>query len=219
LLACWLALVACSCESPAQASGGAGPPAPRKRFAPTAFSVEVHGTGGRPVILIPGLGCPASVWRDTVAHLHGLGYQTHALTLAGFAGKPRIDRPLLRTTVEELGRYIRDRHLVSPVIIGHSLGGTLAYWLAARQPQLVGAMVVVDAGAPAASEDAIAARARDTWRDASDAQFERQIKELFGHMSVNPTSSRRCSPRSSGPIAARSATRSTSCRAPRWATS
>jgi pimeloyl-ACP methyl ester carboxylesterase len=188
LLACWLALVACGCESPAQASGGAGPPTRRKSFAPTAFSVEVHGTSGRPVILIPGLGCPASVWRDTVAHLHGLGYQTHTLTLAGFAGKPRIDRPLLRTTVEELGRYIRDRHLVSPVIIGHSLGGTLAYWLAARQPELIGAMVIVDAGAPAApaSEDATAARARDTWRDASDAQFERQIKELFGHMSVKP---------------------------------
>jgi pimeloyl-ACP methyl ester carboxylesterase len=92
------------------------------------------------VILIPGLGCPASVWRDTVAHLHGLGYQTHALTLAGFAGKPRIDRPLARTTVEELAQYIRDRHLVAPVVIGHSLGGTLAYWLAAREPGLVGAV-------------------------------------------------------------------------------
>ncbi len=151
---------------------------------PTAFSVEVHGSG-RPVILIPGLGCPASVWRDTVAHLRGLGYQTHALTLAGFAGKPRIDRPLARTTVEELARYIRDRHLVSPVIIGHSLGGTLAYWLAAREPALVGAIVIVDAGAPAPG-DATAAQVRDAWRDASDAQFARQIKELFGHMSVKP---------------------------------
>ncbi|HEX8109369.1 MAG TPA: alpha/beta hydrolase [Kofleriaceae bacterium] len=46
--------------------------------------------------------------------------------------------------------------------------------------------VIVDAGAPVppASEDATAARVRDAWRDASDAQFARQIKELFGHMSV-----------------------------------
>jgi pimeloyl-ACP methyl ester carboxylesterase len=180
-------LIACGCESPARASDQAsGPPAgPHRHFTPTAFSVEVRGDRGRPVILIPGLGCPASVWRDTVAHLHGLGYQTHALTLAGFAGKPRIDRPLARTTVEELGRYIRDRHLVSPVVIGHSLGGTLAYWLAAREPALVGAMVIVDAGI-FASDDATAAQVRDSWREASDEQFARQIKEMFSHMSVKP---------------------------------
>jgi N-formylmaleamate deformylase len=151
--------------------------------------VEVRGTSGRPVILIPGLGCPASVWRDTVAHLRGLGYQTHAITLAGFAGTPRIDRPVLKATVQELARYIRNHHLVSPVIIGHSLGGTLAYWLAAREPELIGAMVIVDAGAPgstAASASEAAAQARDAWRDASDAQFEHQMKELFGHMSVKP---------------------------------
>lgn len=180
-------LIVCGCESPARASGATAGAvsASRRAFTPTAFSVEVRGRGGRPVILIPGLGCPASVWRDTVAHLHRLGYQTHALTLAGFAGKPRIDRPLARTTVEELGRYIRDRHLVSPVVIGHSLGGTLAYWLAAREPGLVGAMVIVDAGPPAA-EAAPATQIRDAWREASDAQFERQIKEMFGHMSVKP---------------------------------
>lgn len=185
-LACLLALIAAGCESPAHASDAAGASAAAGgHFAPTAFSVEVRGDRGRPVILIPGLGCPASVWRDTVVHLRGLGYQTHAIALAGFAGKPRIDRPLARTTVEELARYIHDRQLVSPVIIGHSLGGTLAYWLAAREPALVGAMVIVDAGAPG-SEEPAAAQARDAWREASDEQFARQIKETFGHMSVKP---------------------------------
>lgn len=74
---------------------------------------------------------------------------------------------------------------MSPVIIGHSLGGTLAYWLAAREPGLVGAMVIIEPGAPV-SESATAAQARDYWREASDAQFARQIKEMFGHMSVKP---------------------------------
>jgi pimeloyl-ACP methyl ester carboxylesterase len=167
------------------AVAGTVAPAAAQRFEPTAFSVEVLGDSGRPVILIPGLGCPASVWRDTVAHLHRRGYQTHALTLAGFAGKPRIDRPLARTTVEELARYIRDRHLVAPVIIGHSLGGTLAYWLAAREPGLVGAVVIVDAGA-STSDAAAAAQARDTWRAASDAQFSGLIRDMFRSMSAKP---------------------------------
>lgn len=171
----------------AVAASGAPASAARRAtrgFVPTAFSVEVHGRG-RPVILIPGLGCSSSVWRDTVHHLHG--YQTHALTLAGFAGTPRIDGPLIKTTVDELVHYIRAHHLAHPVIIGHSLGGFVAYALAAREPGLVGPVVVVDAGAAGGTIDEDAARAaRAFWRDASDAQFARQIKEQFGQMSNRP---------------------------------
>ena len=154
------------------------------RFEPTAFAVAVHGRG-RPVILIPGLGCPSSVWTETVKHLRG--YQTHELTLAGFAGQPRIEGPLMRTAVDELAHYIRDRGLVAPVIIGHSLGGFVAYWLAAREPGLIGPTIVVDAGAAAAADDRdTAEQARRIWRDASDAQFERQVAASFGQMSVRP---------------------------------
>jgi pimeloyl-ACP methyl ester carboxylesterase len=156
-------------------------------FQPTAFSVEVRGHG-RPIILIPGLGCPSSVWDGMVAHLHG--YETHQLSLAGFAGRPRIDAPLSKTTVDELARYIRDRHLQSPVIVGHSLGGSIAYALAAREPMLVGPTIVVDAGAPAATADAdtraAAAQIRDMWSEASDERFAQQVKDIFGQMSVKP---------------------------------
>jgi pimeloyl-ACP methyl ester carboxylesterase len=151
------------------------------RFEPTAFSVEVHGHGP-PVILIPGLGCPATVWRGAVEHLHG--YETHSLTLAGFAGKPRIDRPLIETTIEELARYIRERRLTSPVIIGHSLGGFIAYALAARVPQAVGPVVVIDAVAGGDGDVDGARRLRDAWRNASDAQFAQQVSDTFGHMAT-----------------------------------
>jgi N-formylmaleamate deformylase len=156
-------------------------------FTPTAFSVEVKGHG-RPVILIPGLGCPSTVWRDTVAHLSAQpgGYETHTLTLAGFAGAPRIDEPVASTTVRELARYIRDRHLESPVIVGHSLGGVIAYWLAEDEPALVGPTIVVDSDAPAGSDPGSAAAARDRWSRASDDQFAQQVKEGFSQMSAKP---------------------------------
>src|SRR4051812_21584594 len=77
-------------------------------FTPTAFSAEVRGHG-RPIILIPGLGCPGAVWSVVTARLDG--YQTHVLTLAGFAGQPAIDRPLVASARDELARYIRARGL------------------------------------------------------------------------------------------------------------
>jgi pimeloyl-ACP methyl ester carboxylesterase len=123
-------------------------PAPTvaETFTPTAFSVKVLGSG-KPIVFIPGLASPGSVWDDTVARLGGK-YQTHVVTLAGFAGQPPRapgSPPLLDTTRKELALYIRAQHLDHPVVIGHSLGGFMAMWLAATEPNLVGAVVVVDA--------------------------------------------------------------------------
>lgn len=109
---------------------------------PRSFRVEVSGDGP-PMILIPGLASSGETWATTVAHL-GSRYTCHVLTLAGFAGVPPIEEPLLATVRVELAEYIAARHLERPIIVGHSLGGTLALGLAVDHPELVGAVVVVD---------------------------------------------------------------------------
>ena len=157
-------------------------------FEPTAFGVSVHGHG-RPMILIPGLGCPGSLWDATVAHLDG--YETHVVTLAGFAGQPPIDGPLGATARAELAAYIRDRKLDHPIIVGHSLGGFLAYWLAASEPELVGPTIVVDSAAALGGEDrdanvATGQQARDMWATATDDQFAAQVHDIFSQMSAAP---------------------------------
>ena len=115
----------------------------RRRTAPRSFSVEVQGSGP-PVILIPGLACGGAVWAPTVARYRDK-HQLHVLTLAGFAGDKAIAPPLLPTVRSELAAYIKEHKLHRPVIIGHSLGGFVALWLAATEPELVGKVVVVDA--------------------------------------------------------------------------
>ena len=60
-----------------------------------AFKVTVTGKG-QPVILIPGYSCSGDVWKETVDHLKDR-YECHVLTLAGFAGVPAIDSPILET--------------------------------------------------------------------------------------------------------------------------
>jgi pimeloyl-ACP methyl ester carboxylesterase len=66
------------------------------------------------------------------------------LTLAGFAGEPPIQGPLLATVREDLAAYVQQQHLQKPVIVGHSLGGSVALDLAEHYPNLSGPMVIVD---------------------------------------------------------------------------
>jgi pimeloyl-ACP methyl ester carboxylesterase len=108
--------------------------------APFQAKVTEH---GRPMILIPGLACPGEVWDGTVAHYKDR-YEMHVLSLAGFAGVPRVPGPFLENVREGLATYIREHKLDHPTIVGHSLGGNLALDLAARYPDLPGRIVIVD---------------------------------------------------------------------------
>ncbi|MCZ6506730.1 MAG: alpha/beta hydrolase [Acidobacteria bacterium] len=109
---------------------------------PTSFGVEVHGAGS-PVLLIPGLGCNGEVWDETVLALEDR-YEIHVLSLSGFAGRAAIEAPFLPRVREEIVAYIRAQELERHAIIGHSLGGFMAFWLAASEPTLVGAIIAVD---------------------------------------------------------------------------
>jgi len=154
----------------------------KKDFEPTSFAVEVVGEG-RPIIFIPGLGCPGEVWNATAEHLEG--FESHILTLSGFAGRPPIRKPLSATVRKELTRYIQSRRLVRPVIVGHSMGGFIAFWIASNFPENTGPVIIVDAG-PALSGDLDEAKQlREKWRDASDEEFERQARFMYQGMARN----------------------------------
>lgn len=106
------------------------------------FTVKVEGTG-TPVIFIPGLSSPGEVWDGVVAKERA-NHECHVLSLAGFAGTPAINGPLLPQVKDALAAYITEHHLEHATIVGHSLGGYLAMWLATERPELVGKLVIVD---------------------------------------------------------------------------
>ena len=127
-------ILALTLLGPASIASGAEPPA--------SFEVTVHGAG-LPVLLIPGLSCSGDVWDETVAALEGR-YEVHVLSLAGFGGRAAIAAPFLPRVRDDIVAYIRAQQLDRPAIVGHSLGGFLAFWLAASEPTLVGPIVAVD---------------------------------------------------------------------------
>ncbi len=110
------------------------------------FAVEVLGSkGATPMILIPGVTNDGSVWEATVNAL-GDRYEMHVLSLPGFAGRPPIatDSGWLELMRDEIVRYARSNRLEKPVLVGHSLGGFLALWIAVSSPELPSAIVNVD---------------------------------------------------------------------------
>ena len=158
------------------------------------FTVRVVGHGP-PVILIPGLGSSGAVWDATVEHLEAT-HQCHVLTLAGFAGTPAGHAPLLQAVREAVPRYIRAHHLGKVTIIGHSLGGFLAFAIASDQPELIDRVVAVDGVPfysalfnPMASAEQVRPQAelfRQRFRAFTRAQLAAQAKQSAAMMVTSP---------------------------------
>ncbi|MBA3539222.1 MAG: alpha/beta hydrolase, partial [Deltaproteobacteria bacterium] len=161
------------------------PPPPA--YEPVAIAIEVRGKG-RPIIFVPGLGCAPSIFDATIAHL-GEGVESHLVSFAGYAGKPPIAGKLLATARADLAAYIRDRGLERPIIVGHSLGGFMGFWLAVTEPTLVGGVVSVDA-APNFYSDASPVNLRakaDQWLALSKPEFRDTLRNYYNPMSRDRT--------------------------------
>lgn len=98
------------------------------------------------VILIPGLSSSPHVWDMLTDELKGR-YRVHRVHVQGFAGAPAKDNgegPVAAPVAEDIARYIAEQGLSKPAVIGHSMGGTIGMMLAARHPDAVGRLMVVD---------------------------------------------------------------------------
>jgi pimeloyl-ACP methyl ester carboxylesterase len=176
-----LALALCSfapafaADVPAMPNRFAATIAPAERFEVGALLVERHGSGGRPLILIPGLSSGAWAMQDLVRAFSGK-HAVYVVTLPGFDGRAPIEGSITDATRSALHQLIVSRKLDKPVLIGHSMGGTLSFAVAEDHPELVGGVVAID-GLPVmpGTEDAPAA---------TRAQIAQQIASRMGSSRV-----------------------------------
>lgn len=113
-------------------------------FTSRRIAIDTIGSG-RDVILVPGLGAGPSVWNKLVGAVPC--YRWHRVHVRGFAGlapNGNAKGALLDPLADEIARYISERGLKRPAIIGHSMGGTLAMLTALRHQGEVGRVMVVD---------------------------------------------------------------------------
>ena len=170
-------------------------------FSSDRFEVIVEGTGPD-VIFIPGLTSHPEIWDPTVTHLSGR-YRTHRLHLSGFAGRPaggNAEGLVSAPVAEELARYIREAGLEQPAVVGHSMGGSIGLMLAARHPEAVGRLMVVDMlpfmgamfgppGTTAESVRPVADQVRDGMADASSEDWAARSAQSITAM-INTESAR-----------------------------
>lgn len=110
------------------------------------ISITTVGSGS-PVVLIPGLSSPRTVWDDTAAAL-AAGHQVVLAQVNGFAGEApgaNLAPGLLDGIVADLHEYLAQRKLSHVSVIGHSLGGLVAMMWAKAHPGDVGRAMIVDA--------------------------------------------------------------------------
>jgi pimeloyl-ACP methyl ester carboxylesterase len=99
-----------------------------------------------PILLVHGWGCDHTYLGPQFEHFGSRGHRVVAVDLHGHA---QSDKPhqcyTMQVFADDLAWMCDQRNLVRPVVVGHSMGGIVAFDLAARYPALLSALVVLDA--------------------------------------------------------------------------
>ena len=108
---------------------------------------------GTPVVLIHGLPGTAEDWEDVTPLL--AGHRTIAIDRPGFGYSTGGYVPFNRQ-LETIDTLLHGFHVVRPILVGHSYGGTIALGFAERYPSDVRGLVLVDAAAAGQHVDGFA---------------------------------------------------------------
>lgn len=110
----------------------------------SAIDVTVTGTG-EPIVLLSGFATKGDeVWTPVVEQLSST-YQCHVINYAGFAGNDPIEFPWLPQVIASIEDYISTENFEKPILIGHSLGGTIGVHLTANKELDISKLIIVDA--------------------------------------------------------------------------
>ena len=140
------------------------------------------GRGDAVVVLLHGLGARADRWRLNLDPLAAAGYHAYALDFPGhgFADKG-ADFPYgVPGYAAFVADFMRAQTIDRAALVGTSLGGHVAAWLACEQPEAVGALVLVGtlglAPLGAEARRVMAASVQETSR----AGIERKLRYVLG---------------------------------------
>jgi len=112
----------------------------------TLHYLDYGGHGPRGLILLHGGGANAH-WFDRVGPIFARHCRVLALDLRGHGDSSPAEPPVYSfdAYVDDVRALLEAEHIAAPIIMGHSMGGTLAVKYTGTRPREVGALVVCDA--------------------------------------------------------------------------
>jgi pimeloyl-ACP methyl ester carboxylesterase len=156
------------------------PPLPKAVATSSAGSLQIsmYGQlGHQALIFIPGYALgPWEFAREITAY--SANYTVYALTLPGFDGRHGAAGPLFQTVTADFWTWLAAQNIGKPIVIGHSLGGSLAILLAEQHSELLKAVVAIDGLPILPGED-----------EQSTATREQNAKDMAGAINMLSTSS------------------------------
>lgn len=101
---------------------------------------------GKPLLILHGFLGMSDNWKTLGTQFADLGYQVHMLDLRNHGRSFHSDAFNYEVMMEDVVAYCKFHNLTSIAIIGHSMGGKIAMFLATSHPELVDKLIVADIG-------------------------------------------------------------------------
>jgi pimeloyl-ACP methyl ester carboxylesterase len=136
------ALLVTAAPQAVSAAGLSTPPTANASFDAGTLQIDRYGKGDA-VVLLPGLTAGTWEWYDTIRHL-APNHTVYAVALPGFDGRPAANPPLFDRATSDFWSFIATQHVARPVLIGHSLGGTMAILLGEQHPERLRGIIALD---------------------------------------------------------------------------
>lgn len=107
------------------------------------FECQVPEKDGPDFVLVHGIGVSARSYGPTAVELAQHG-DVHLIDLAGYGRSPRPNRDLtIADHASLVAKYLREKDLEWPVVVGHSMGSQVVAELAASYPDQVDHIVLI----------------------------------------------------------------------------
>jgi len=111
-----------------------------------ALYVEDVAGAGRPIVLIHGWCCDHTYFAPQARHFASLGHRVVSPDLRGHGRSDKPHQPYpIGAFADDVAWLCRELKLPKPILVGHSMGGIVSFDVAARYPELPGAIVMLDA--------------------------------------------------------------------------
>ncbi len=99
---------------------------------------------GQAILILHGYLGMGDNWKTHALNLAKKGYEVHLIDQRNHGRSPHSDVFNYELLVADLKKYIIDKAISNPIILGHSMGGKTAMGFAVKYPELLSKLIVAD---------------------------------------------------------------------------